>query len=78
MHVRLCLLPDRRFRGITKFTDSHSYDLSNLIRSITFIQTHRSKMSRSIMTNLVDVGMHTSNISHIVNAMNSGEKVVKK
>ena len=75
MHVRLRLLPDRRFRVVTKFTDLHSRDLLSPDKVHHFYshQTHQSKMSRSIMNNLVDVGMRHSNISRVVNAMNRGE-----
>ena len=75
MHIRLCLLSDRRFLVITKFVDSHSHDLSSLDKVHHFYshQTHRSKMSRNIMTNLFDVEMRPSNIGRVVNAMNHGE-----
>ena len=37
MHIRLYLLPDRKFRMVTKFGDSHSHDLSSSERCIIFI-----------------------------------------
>ena len=60
---------------VTKFGDSHSHDLSSLDKIHHFYshQTHRSKMSRNIMINLVDVGICPSNIARVVNAMNHGE-----
>ena len=78
-HICLRLLPDRRFWVVIKFADSHSHDLSNPDKVHHFYshQTRRSKISRSIMTNLVDIGIRPSNISRVVNAMNV-EKVVKK
>ena len=65
MHVRLHLLLDRRSWVVTKFVDSHSHELSNPDKVHHFYshQTHRSKISRSIMTSLVDVGICPSNIS---------------
>ena len=75
MHVRLHLLPDRRFGVITKFADLHSHDLSSPDKVHHFYshQTHRSKISRSIITNLVDVRIRPSNIFRVVNAMNHEE-----
>ena len=54
MHVRLRLLPHRKFWVVTKFVDSHSHDLSSpdKIHHFYSYQTHRSKISRRIMTNL--------------------------
>ena len=72
MHVRLRLLPYRRFLLVTKFADSHSHDLSSPDKVHHFYshQIHRSNISRCIMTNLVDVGIRPSNISRVINAMN--------
>ena len=72
MHIRLRLLSDRRFWVVTMFTDSHSHDLSSPdnIHHFYSYQTHRSKMNRTIMTNLVDVRTCPSNIAHVINAMN--------
>ena len=36
-------------------------------------RTHQSKMSSTITTNLIDVGMCSSNIAHVVNVINHGE-----
>ena len=57
MYIRLRLLSDRRFWVITMFVDSHSYDLSSLDKLHHFYshQIHRSKMRRTIMTNLDDI-----------------------
>ena len=75
MQIRLHLLSDRRFWVVTKFANSYSHDLSSpdKIHHFYSYQTYRSKMSRSIMTNLIDVGMHPSNVSHVVNVMNHGD-----
>ena len=75
IHVRLCFLYDRRSWVITKFFNSHSHELSSSdkVHHYYFHQTHRSKISRSIMSNLVDVGIRPSNIFYVVNAMNHGE-----
>jgi len=75
MHIYLRLLPLQRFWVLTKFVDSHSHDLSSLDKVHHFYshQTHRLKISRSIMTNLIDVGIRLSNISRVVNAMNHRE-----
>ena len=75
MHVRLRFLFDRRYWVVTKFVDSHSHELSSpdKVHHHYSHQTHRSKISRSIMSNLVDVGMRPSNISRVVNAMSHGE-----
>ena len=72
MHVRLRLLLDRRFWVVTKFVDFHSHELSSpdKVHHCYSHQTHRSKISRSMMSNLVDVGIRPSNISRVVNAMN--------
>ena len=53
----------------------HSHDLSSPDKVHHFYshQTHRSKISRSIMSNLVNVGIRPSNISRVVNAMNHGQ-----
>ena len=58
---------------VTKFADSHSHDLSSPDKMHHFYshQTHRSKMSRTIMTN--DAGIRLSNIARVVNVMNQGE-----
>ena len=55
MHVRLHLLPHQRFWVVTKFIDSHSHELSSpdKVHHHYYHQTHRSKISRSIMSNLV-------------------------
>ena len=75
MHILLRLLPDRRFWVVTKFADSHSHDLSSPSKVHHFYshQKHRSKMSRTIMINLVDVGMRSSNITCVVNTINHRE-----
>jgi len=75
MHVRLHFLFDRRSWVVTKFIDSHSHELSSSdkIHHYYSHQTHRSKISRSIMSNLVDVGIRSSNISRVINAINHGE-----
>ena len=59
MHTQLHLLPDRKFWVATKFIDSHLHDLSspNKVHHFYSHQKHRSKMSRTIMSNLIDVGM---------------------
>ena len=79
MHVRLRLLSHRRFWVVTKFADSHSHDLSSPDKVHHFYshQTHRSKISRSIMTNLVDIGIRPSNISMLLMQWTT-DKVVKK
>jgi len=60
---------------VTKFVDLHSHDLSssNKVHHFYSHQIYRSKMSRTIMTNLDDVGMRSSNIAHVVNVMNHEE-----
>ena len=62
---------------VTKFagSDSHSHDLSSPDKVHHFYshQTHRLKMSRTIMTNLDDVGICPSNIACVVNVINPGE-----
>jgi len=75
MHVCLRFLFDRRSWVVTKFVDSHSHKLlsPNKVHHYYSHQTHRSKISRSIMSKLVDVGIRPSNISRVVNAMNHGE-----
>ena len=75
MYIRLRLLPDRRFWLVIKFIDSHSHDLSSPDKVHHFYshQVHQLKVSRTIMTNLNDVGMRPSNIVYIVNAMNHEE-----
>ena len=74
-HVRLHFLFDRRSWVVTKFIDSHSHELSSLdkVHQHYSHQTHRSKISRSIMSNLVDVEIRPSNIFCVVKAMNHGE-----
>ena len=76
MRVRLHFLFDRRSWVVTKFVDSHSHELSSpdKVHHHYSHQTHRSKINRSIMTNLVDVRSHPSNISRVVNALNHGER----
>jgi len=75
MHVRLRFLFDRRSWVVTKFVDSHSHELSSpdKVHHYYSYQTHRSKISRNIMSNLVDVGIHPSNIFRVINVMNHGE-----
>jgi len=75
MHVRLHFLFDRRYWVVTKFVDSHSHELSspNKVHHYYSHQTHRSKISRSIMSNFVDVGICPSKNFRVVNAMNHGE-----
>ena len=60
IHVHLRLLSNQRFWVVTKFVDSHSHELSspNEVHHFYSHQTHRSKISRSIMSNLIDVGIH--------------------
>ena len=72
MHIRLCSLPDNRVWKVTKFADSHSHVLSspNKVHHFYSHRIHRSKVSRTIMTNLDDVRMRPSNIAHVVNTMN--------
>ena len=76
MHIRLRLFSDSsRYWVITKFVDTHSHELSSpdKVHHHYSHQSHRSTISRSIMSNLVDVGMRPSNISRVVNAMSQGE-----
>ena len=75
MHIRLRFFLDKRHWVITKFVDTHSHELSSpdKVHHHYSHQNHRSKISRSIMSNLVDVGMRPSNISRVVNAMSQGE-----
>ena len=47
--------------------------MRSLMNLMCLIVAHRSKISRSIMSNLIDVGIRPSNISRVVNAMNHGE-----
>jgi len=74
LHIRLRLLSDIRFWMIIKFANAHSHDLlsPNKMHHFYSHQTYRSKMRRTIMTNLDNAGMHPSNIAHMVNAMNPG------
>ena len=64
MHVHLSLLPDKRFWVVAKFANLHSHNLSspNKIPHFYSHQTHRSKISRSIIISLVDVEICPSNI----------------
>ena len=66
---------DKRYWVVTKFVDSHSHELSSpdKVHHHYSHQTHRSKISRSITSNLVDVEIRPSNISRVVNAMNHEE-----
>ena len=68
-HFQLQLLPDKRFWMVNKFADLHSHNLSGLNKVHHFYsyQIHRSRMNRTIMTNLDDVRMHPSNITRVVN-----------
>jgi len=75
MYVYLHFLFDRRSWVVTKFVDSHSHELSSpdKVHHYCSYQTHQSKISKSIMRNLVDVGIGPSNISRVVNVMNHEE-----
>ena len=60
---------------VTKFVDSYSHDVSspNIVYHFYSHQRHRLMINRSIMTNMVDVGMLPSNIFRVINAMNHRE-----